>query len=78
MNTLKYYIIPSDKIEDFKPLMIESLKTQNIYVRMSLDATLGIMIFTEELTPVEYQGYTKAEMTEIVSAPDWTNNEELN
>jgi hypothetical protein len=78
MNTLKYYIIPSDKIEDLKPLMIESLKTQNIYVRMSLDATLGIMIFTEELAPVEYQGYTKAEMSEIVSGPDWTNNEELN
>lgn len=78
MNTLKYYIIPSDKIEDLKPLMIESLKTQNIYVRMSLDATLGIMIFTEEIKPVEYQGYTKAEMSEIVSGPDWTNNEELN
>lgn len=78
MNTLKYYIIPWDKIEDFKPLMIESLKTQNIYVRMSLDATLGIMIFAEHLAPQGLTPYTKAEMTEIVSGPDWTNNEELN
>jgi hypothetical protein len=75
---IKYYIVPLEKIEELKPLMIESLNTQNIYIRMNIEGTLGIMTFTEELAPVEYLGYTKIEMAQIVSGPDWTNIEELN
>lgn len=78
MNKIKYYIIPLDKIEELKPLMIKSLNTENIYIRMNIEGTLGIMTFTEELAPVDYQGYTKLEMVQIVSGPDWTNIEELN
>ena len=78
MNTIKYYIVPLEKIEELKPLMIESLNSQNIYIRMNIEGTLGIMMFIEELAPVDYPGYTKLEMAEIVSGPDWTNIEELN
>lgn len=75
---IKYYIVPLEKIEELKPLMIESLNSENIYIRMNIEGTLGIMTFTEELAPVDYQGYTKLEMAQIVSGPDWTNIEELN
>lgn len=78
MNKIKYYIIPLDKIEELKPLMIESLNSENIYIRMNIEGTLGIMTFTEELAPVDYPGYSKLEMVQIVSGPDWTNIEELN
>jgi len=75
---IKYYIVPLEKIEELKPLMIESLNSENIYIRMNIEGTLGIMTFTEELAPVAYQGYTKLEMAQIVSGPDRTNIEELN
>jgi hypothetical protein len=76
IEDLRYYIIPSDNIEEYKPLMIQSLNTQNIYIRMSLDETLGIMIFAEHLAPQGLTPYTKEEMLVIVSGPEWTTIEE--
>ena len=76
IEDLRYYIIPSDNIEEYKPLMIESLNTQNIYIRMSLDDTKGIMVFSDSLAPQGVTPYTKEEMLVIVSGPEWTTIEE--
>ena len=76
IDDLRYYIIPLDNIEEYKPLMIESLNTQNIYIRMSLDDTKGIMVFSDSLAPQGVTPYTKEEMLVIVSGPEWTTIEE--
>jgi hypothetical protein len=56
--------------------MIESLNSQHIYIRMSLDNTKGLMVFKESIAPQGLTPYTKEEMLVIVSGPEWTTIEE--
>ena len=73
---LKYYIIPHDEIAEYIPLMEESFGHDNIYVRMQLDQTKGIMLFLEELAPKGFTAYSKSEMLEITDGPEWLQIEE--
>ena len=76
IDDLKYYIVLQDNIDGYKSLMIESLNSQHIYIRMSLDNTKGIMVFKESIAPQGLTPYTKEEMLVIVSGPEWTTIEE--
>ncbi len=76
IDDLKYYIILQDDIDGYKSLMTESLNSQNIYIRMSLDNTKGIMMFKESIAPQGLTPYTKEEMLVIVSGPEWITIEE--
>jgi hypothetical protein len=76
IDDLRYYIILQDDIDGYKSLMIESLNSQHIYIRMSLDNTKGIMVFKESIAPQGLTPYTKEEMLVIVSGPEWTTIEE--
>ena len=68
---LEYYIIPQDKIVEYIPLMEQSFGHDNIYVRMSLDQTKGIMLFLKELAPQGYTAYSESEMLKITDGPEW-------
>jgi hypothetical protein len=76
IDDLRYYIILQDDIDGYKSLMIESLNSQHIYIRMSLDNTKGLMVFKESIAPQGLTPYTKEEMLVIVSGPEWTTIEE--
>ncbi len=76
IDDLRYYIVLHDDIDGYKSLMIESLNSQNIYIRMSLDNTKGIMMFKESIAPQGLTPYTKEEMLVIVSGPEWITIEE--
>jgi hypothetical protein len=72
MNYLKYYIVLKDDIDGYKNIMIQSLGSQHIYIRMSLDDSKGIMVFSEDIAPQGLTPYTKEEMLVIVNGPEWT------
>ena len=76
IEDLRYYIVLKDDIDGYKTLMIESLGSQHIYIRMSLDDTKGIMMCKESIAPQWLTPYTKEEMLVIVSGPEWTTIEE--
>jgi hypothetical protein len=76
IEDLRYYIVLKHEIDGYKSLMIESLGSQHIYIRMSLDDTKGIMMFKESIAPQGLTPYTKEEMLVIVSGPEWTIIEE--
>lgn len=71
---MKYYIIPQNKIAEYTPLMKQSLGNDNIWIRMSVDGSEGLMEFTEELAPEGYTGYTVEEIREIMLTPEWAVN----
>ena len=60
-----YYIIPQREIDEYIPLMKQSLGNDNIWIRMSVDE------FTEEYAPEGYTGYNVDEISEIMLTPEW-------
>ena len=50
-----YYIIPQREIDEYIPLMKQSLGNDNIWIRMSVDELSGLMEISEiMLTPEWY------------------------
>jgi hypothetical protein len=68
---MNYYIIPQDKIESYLPLMKESFKHDNVWIRMNLRNTEGLMEFTDDLAPEGYTAYSHEEIQEILVTDDW-------
>lgn len=68
---MMYYIIPQRYIDEYIPLMKQSLGNDNIWIRMSVDELSGLMEFTEEYAPEGYTGYNVDEISEIMLTPEW-------
>mgnify|MGYP003627334340 CR=1 FL=1 len=68
---MMYYIIPQGEIDEYIPLMKQSLGNDNIWIRMSVDELDGLMEFTEEYAPKGYTGYNVDEISEIMLTPEW-------
>tara|TARA_R110001606_G_scaffold174740_4_gene321335 strand:- start:1623 stop:1841 length:219 start_codon:yes stop_codon:yes gene_type:complete len=68
---MNYYIIPQDKIESYLPLMKESFKHNNVWIRMNLSNTEGLMEFTDELAPEGYTAYSREEIQVILITDAW-------
>ena len=76
IQSLKYYIIPKDEINDYINLMIASFGHDNIFVRLSLDETEGIMLFTNKLAPEGFPAYSESDMLKITDGPKWLKIED--